>query len=580
MTFQVYYRKWRPQTFRDLVGQDHVSGTLLQAVKLGRIAHSYLFCGPRGTGKTSTARILAKASNCLGSDGGNPCDTCSRCRAVSNGSFMDLIELDAASNRGIDEIRNIRDKVNLAPAEGTYKVYIIDEAHMLTEHASNAFLKTLEEPPGHAIFVLCTTESHKILPTIVSRCQRFDFRRISADTIIQRLRDICRDEGVAVDNDGLTALARLAGGSLRDAENLLEQLVVSYGDRIGIQEVHQMLGLVEGDTALELTGYLLMGNTPAALASVNRAAWDGGDIRQLHRQTLELLRGVLMLQCGSRDSLDLPKQTVRELEDLAQKSSMPGVMKSLKLLGEVDLRQDGASALPFELAVVEAGMEEPHKETVPEARPTQNRVTSPQPNTDGPRAQPVKPTAGPTPPPPRVQKSQETPIAPSQPASVAPSHRDEAVPQVDQMRTPPVQYPEERESKDLSPASATGTGDSESPFEVQWNSLVKTLSRSKGVRFSIGALLRDCREQHIEGETLVLTFAHRTHLERMQGELDDPQGVKMVMDAMLKSLGNQYQLKLILESDSGGSPSPPATQSPLVKAALSMGARVMEERAQ
>ena len=190
MTTQVYYRKWRPGSFAELVGQEHVATTLRQSVKQARISHSYLFCGPRGSGKTTTARIIAKAANCLDLQDGDPCNQCAICQAVNDGRFMDIIELDAASNRGIDEIRDIRDKVNFSPAQGSRKVYIIDEAHMLTDAAANAFLKTLEEPPGHVIFILCTTEAHKIIPTIVSRCQRFDFRRIPSELIYGRLKEM------------------------------------------------------------------------------------------------------------------------------------------------------------------------------------------------------------------------------------------------------------------------------------------------------------------------------------------------------------------------------------------------------
>ena len=198
MTSQVYYRKWRPGSFTQLVGQEHVITTLRQATKLDRVAHSYLFCGPRGSGKTTTARIVAKAVNCLDLQDGDPCNACTICVTINDGRFMDIIELDAASNRGIDEIRDIREKVNFAPVQGRRKVYIIDEAHMLTDAASNAFLKTLEEPPGHVIFILCTTEAHKILGTIVSRCQRFDFRRIPSELIYQRLAEIAHAEGAAV----------------------------------------------------------------------------------------------------------------------------------------------------------------------------------------------------------------------------------------------------------------------------------------------------------------------------------------------------------------------------------------------
>ena len=578
MTSQVYYRKWRPQRFSELVGQEHVSTTLRQAVKQSRIAHSYLYCGPRGTGKTSTARVLAKAVNCLGPQDGDPCNGCARCQAVNEGRFMDLIELDAASNRGIDEIRNIRERVNLSPAEGGYKVYIIDEAHMLTEHASNAFLKTLEEPPPHAIFILCTTEPHKILPTIISRCQRFDFRRLTSETIIERLQMICLEEGVTVDREALVALAHSAGGSLRDAENSLEQLVVSFGDRIGIQEVYDILGLGQGEMALEFTRYLVMGNASAALAAINRAAWDGVDLRQLHRRAVDLLRGLLMLRYGSGDSLDLPQEVVKELEDLASKTSTARVVKSLKLLGEVNMKYDTSSTLPLELAVVEVSMEEA-PEIVPTSPGPSPRPSS-SPHTTAEKT-PAESHNDPTTnyPLPSEEKAGNEGSEEAERMSISSTQSPIPV-TVPEVRSPPPQESSKREDVEVLSSPELGSEGSKGSIDDQWSGLIRTLSRYKGKRFNIGALLRDCKSQHIEGEALVLMFAHRSHLERMQEELDDPQGAKMVKEALVKSLGVAYELRLSLvdNNTSGGVPS--TGQSPLVRTALSMGAKIIEERDQ
>ena len=700
MTFQVYYRKWRPQRFGELVGQEHVSSTLRRAAQQGRVAHAYLFSGPRGTGKTSTARLLSKAVNCLSLQEGDPCNSCVRCQAVNEGRFIDLIELDAASNRGIDEIRNIRDKVNLAPAEGSYKVYIIDEAHMLTEHASNAFLKTLEEPPGHAIFVLCTTEPQKILPTIISRCQRFDFRRLNSAAIMGRLRTISLEEGVEIAEEALTALSHSTGGSLRDAENLLEQLVVSYGDRIGPGEVYELLGLGQGERALEFLGYLLIGDASGALTTINRASWDGSDLRQLHRQVVDLLRGMLMLQCGSRDSLDLPQETISALENLAPQTSTARVMKSLKFLGEVNVKHDASSSLPLELAVVEVCLEAatgtvatqrvatpaPPSTPHPAGEPSAERIASEAPSRYPPsgarehedeiprvgdsRSIPAPAAREPgeapddrSPTPahpsgaredkdeiPRVGDSRSIPApAAREPGEVpddrspTPAHpsgaRDDKdeIPRVGDSRSIPAPAAREpgeapddrsptpahpsgaREDKDEiprvgdsgsipapaarepeevtddrspTPAHPSQTDDADHPHvdsrppsespaglsQEEWGSLIKTLSRIKGKRFNIGALLRDCDSQSIEGETLVLGFAHRSHLERMQEELDDPLGMKTVRDAVLKSLGISYQLRLTQGGNDRAKAGPAHTQSPLVRAALSMGARIMEER--
>ncbi len=541
MTSLVYSRKWRPQRFSDLTGQEHVVTTLRHAVAQQRVGHAYLFCGPRGTGKTTTGRLLAKAVNCREPEDGDPCGVCHTCMAVAAGNLLDVIEFDAASHRRIDDMRNILDRVNFSPGEGDRKVYIVDEVHMLTTEAANAFLKTLEEPPAHALFVLCTTEPYKLPATIVSRCQRFDFRRISLAGIVSRLDHVCREEGVAADQAALQALARNAAGSLRDAENMLEQVVVSYGSPVTLDGVLELLGIGDTGQAMEIIQCLLAGNAASALGALNRAAWEGADLRQLHRQTLELLRAVMVHQWGAGESLDLPADVTAEVASLASKTDSDRVAKALRLFANVDLRRDAPSPLPLELAIVETCLDTPvatGASVPPPMRPQPPRRNA------APQAANPRPPARPSnAPPPRDNGSQgaaSTPPAP--PASPA--------------------------------ASAPGAIEG-------WDALVKTLSRAKGRRFNIGALLRDCKPQTPEADSLTLVFTHRSHLERLQEELEDPQATRMVKAALQEALGTAYELNLVLSEDSNGRSGPsPATDSPLVRYAKNLGARIVEDQTQ
>ena len=550
MTSQVLYRKWRPRRFADLAGQEHVTTVLRQAVLQDRISHAYLFCGPRGTGKTTTARVLARTLSCLNPQDGEPDNACARCQNIDAGRAMDLIEMDAASNRGIDEIRSIRERVNFSPVESRYKVYIVDEAHMLTEAASNAFLKTLEEPPPHVIFVLCTTEPHKILPTIISRCQRFDFRRISSEVIVERLRFICEQEGIEADSAVLGALARAAGGSLRDAENLLEQTVVSFGQNPDINSLQEMLGLGHSQEAQALVAHFLLGNTSGALGVIGKASSNGVDLRQIHRQSVELLRAVLLIKSGAADTLDLDAETLNEMGALARKVQLPKVMRCLKAMGEINMRLDATSSLPLELAVVEASLAE-------EAQPSRPTVPA--------RATPTPARAG--------NRPSNYDRSPSTPQRRPPPPRQRSV--ASQPAPPPADTPTPDPSPSPSPAPvAQGDGSALSP--AIWDQIVRSLRRQKGKRFFLGALLKDCRSPHLENDDVVLPFSHRSNMERMESELREAEGSAAIKNALNHYLGKPYDVKLTLLDNTNNRPA--AMSSALVRAARQMGGRILDER--
>ncbi|MFC2001753.1 DNA polymerase III subunit gamma/tau, partial [Chloroflexota bacterium] len=341
MASQVFYRKWRPQFLAEIVGQEQVTQTLLNALSSNRVSHAYLFCGPRGTGKTSTGRILAKAVNCITSEGkGEPCNTCPMCQAITGGRALDVIEIDAASNTGVDNIRDLREKTNYAPNEAQYKVYIIDEVHMLSTSASNALLKTLEEPPPHIIFILATTEAHKILPTILSRCQRFDFRRISQVDMVSKLSQICSTEGIHIETEALRLIAKASTGSLRDAENLLQQLTTYYGSEIELQQAQNILGITGDWRAKELVKHIIDNNVAAGVATINSVNNDGMDLRQFNRELVEYLRMLLLIKTGSSETIDLTAEDINELRDLAAKASLPRILQAVKLFGQLELGLD------------------------------------------------------------------------------------------------------------------------------------------------------------------------------------------------------------------------------------------------
>jgi DNA polymerase-3 subunit gamma/tau len=355
MNHTTLYRRWRPRRFGGIVGQEPVVRTLRRAIEMDRVSHAYLFSGPRGTGKTSTAKVLAMGLNCEKGPTPEPDGTCQSCRAIVSNSSMDVLEMDAASNRGIDEIRDLRDKVNLAPVAGKMKVYIIDEVHMLTAEAFNALLKMLEEPPEHVIFVLATTEKHKVLPTIISRCQNFDFRRPSIETLTEKLREISNAEGIEVEPEALTVIARQGRGSFRDAEGLLDQLSSFAEGRITASMVRELLGGVGPESLIETTYALHERRAADALRIVDRLSGEGKDLGQFVGELLAHLRNLMLLPYAPEVALaEVGGEERPQLQEQANAVPTAEVVRLIEALDDaVSLMRRGADPkLELELVFV------------------------------------------------------------------------------------------------------------------------------------------------------------------------------------------------------------------------------------
>jgi DNA polymerase-3 subunit gamma/tau len=353
---QVLYRKWRPQTWDDVVGQKTVLQTLCQAVAAGRTAHAYLFSGPRGTGKTSMARILAKAVNCLAENpAARPCNECAHCKAVNEGTFLDLIEIDAASNTSVEDIRDLRERVMFTPAEGRYKVYIIDEVHMLSTAAFNALLKTLEEPPAHVLFILATTEAHKIPPTVVSRCQRHEFRRLGVAEMVAHLREMAVQEGLEVEPEALEVVARQATGSMRDAVSLLDQLG-SLGEAITLARTLEVLGAAGSEAVRQLADSIAARDVAGGLSILYRAMDSGADARQFARQMVDYLRGVMMAGAGNAGLIEATAETRTAMSELAARIDSPALLRAIRAFSQAaaDSRSGWRPQLPLELALMDS----------------------------------------------------------------------------------------------------------------------------------------------------------------------------------------------------------------------------------
>jgi DNA polymerase-3 subunit gamma/tau len=405
MPAEVLYRKWRPQRFADVSGQEIVTRTLINALSAHKVSHAYLFSGPRGTGKTTVGRLLAKAINCEKNAAdqkkspGEPCNACASCVAYDEGRALDLVEMDGASNRGVEEIRQLRDKIGYAPTGGqlAHKVYLIDEVHMLTDPAFNALLKTLEEPPPHIVFIMATTDAHKVPATIVSRCQRHDFKRIPLSATVDRLVYIAEQEKVTIPREGLEVIARAATGSLRDAINLLEQICDSYGTDASLDAVREGLGLVADERSIDVALAAVKGDLARALQLVNSVRDDGRSLIQFQKEVVMRLRELLLVQAGAETGGVLTPEQVEDLRASIDGVPRDKVVQVLKLMSQADLRQDPLSPLPLEIALAES--------TIAPAAPAQRAVEA------APRPSPQR-----QPPPTRVPAFSNRPQADARPA--------------------------------------------------------------------------------------------------------------------------------------------------------------------
>ena len=519
MKHTTLYRKWRPRRFGGIVGQEPIVRTLRRAIETDRVAHAYLFSGPRGTGKTSTAKVLAMGLNCEKGPTPEPDGTCESCRAIVNGSSMDVLEMDAASNRGIDEIRDLRDRVNLAPVSGRMKVYIIDEVHMLTAEAFNALLKMLEEPPEHVVFVLATTEKHKVLPTIISRCQSFDFRRPSVDTLVEKLEEISDAEGIEVEPAALTVIAREGRGSFRDAEGLLDQLSSFAEGEITAPMVRELLGSVGPEVLLETTHALHERRAADALRIVDRLSNEGRDLGQVVGELLSHLRTLMLLPHAPEVALASVGTDERApLEEQASTIPTAEVVRLVEALGDSlgRIKRGGDPKLELELTFLKLARDY----TEPDVGALVGRLE---------RLEKALENGGPAAAAPATQGSTGREMARDDAPLTGREPADEEAPRAE----PPEEAPVRREGSD------DGRGDGVN-LAAEWGSIMGELKRRK--QALTAAVYGGARVEGFDGQVLRLVYPAEQGFH--VGMARDPGHMDKLGNVLEERLGSRPHLEV------------------------------------
>ena len=534
------YRKWRPQDWNEVIAQEHVTQTLRNAVINDRVAHAYLFAGPRGTGKTTTARLLAKAVNCLDPDPHNrPCNQCDHCKSLNDGRFMDLIEIDAASNTSVDDVRDLRDKINFSPSQGKYKVYIIDEVHMLSTAAFNALLKTLEEPPPHAIFILATTEIHKIPPTVLSRCQQHEFRRIPVKDIVDLLRQRSEQEGFKVADPVFTLIARQATGSFRDAISLLDQLS-SLDEMITLEMAEKVMGTATNLSVIEIVDHLVARNTAEGLSQINKSLDSGTDPRQLARQLVTYLRNVLLFKMNNDDQVEVADNVKEKIFEHANKFSINDLLLAINAFNDAtsETHANWHPGLGLELAFT-TYLTAPSLIPTTQEQPSAKAHPTPTQQVDRPSQQKTVKKAAPKQTPAPAQKQAE-PKDQSPQTTTTPEIQDKAV----------SIEPELKESKDI-PA----TDEKVNKAEIEPNSgevSLKDIQKAWGpIKTAVGkhnrrteGLLNSSKLAGLNENILILGFSSEILKEMMEKEGN----LNLTADILEEVLGQPLVLKCIVTS--------------------------------